>query len=423
MAKKESAVYLALRFDVDQLEKLIDLRLSESLQQVGRSPKDKRMHVELQKHGSVHLKFAQDRIISRIPLRAALAYDLGLTKVEGSGKINLEFETTYHIQPDWQLKTNTDLITHQWVDRPRIQVAALDVPISGLIDFLIEETEKRVEETIDQLANKQLDLQNQIFTIWRKLHSPLPLDKQKTVIAVVKPTCLSLSRLIESNGVLKSTILLKGEPEIHLGQSNEKYDIKSLTAFGYKDLDYTQSNVEIDIHLPFNRLEVIAHNNLIGKPLKLGDRQIHIEDVKLNQINGLLHIYLKSAGSFDGEVYIKGRLNIDQDRNRIRIEQLDVDVNTKNILHKAAAWMFANKIKNKIHEGLNEQLSQALLKTKDKLQADLNGLRILEGIELRTQIDSLELIELDTLEDKILATTNITAKLAVMTTAKKSKPE
>ncbi|MEO0626172.1 MAG: DUF4403 family protein [Bacteroidota bacterium] len=72
MAEKESAINLALQFAVDQLEKLVDRQLDDALKQVGQSPDDKRMHVELSKCGSVQLQFSANRLNYSIPLEIRL---------------------------------------------------------------------------------------------------------------------------------------------------------------------------------------------------------------------------------------------------------------------------------------------------------------------------------------------------------------
>lgn len=421
MATKESQVYLALRFGIDQLEKLIDHRLNDSLKQISQSSDDKRMQVELQKHDTVQLQFPQDRIIGHIPLQMDLTYDLGLTKLKGNGKIVLEFEVTYRIEPDWKLDTKTNLLAHHWIEKPRMQVAGLDLPIGALVDFMIEETEKRVEETIDQLVEKQIDLQGRIFNAWRKLHSPIPLDKEKMINMVVRPTKLGMSRLLAQAGVLESTILLQGEPEIYYGSPSRKYELKAISAFAYKQLAYRSSEVYIDVHLLYSKLQEEVHKKLKKKTIDVVGRQIVIEDFKLNQKDNLLHIYVQISGSFKGELYITGRPYLDTAQHQIEVDELKVEVNTKNVFHRTAAWLFAGKIKKKIQEGIHKQLEVALTKTKSKLQTDLNGLNVTDSIELRTQIDELKATGLSLQESELIATVGIQAKLALVTTRSDEK--
>ncbi|MEL6802604.1 MAG: DUF4403 family protein [Bacteroidota bacterium] len=402
MAEKESAINLALQFAVDQLEKLVDRQLDDALKQVGQSPDDKRMHVELSKCGSVQLQFSANRLNYSIPLEIRLTYDAGLTKLRGNGKVELDFETTYTIDEAWRLKTLTDLLTHRWIEEPIMKLIGLDLPISAIADYAIKRAEATVERTINKLADEQLELHTRLLQAWLKLQEPIVLNHVTRPVILLQAQHLGISQLVEKDRRLSAQFTLRGQPELHLGKAGVVGQKTPLPGFAFLRETAGLSIISMQSALPYTHAQHLARHFLLGKTLPVGEgRSLMIEQLDITQRNGRLHLRATTQGSFTGTIYVSGIPHHDAATDQLMLQQLNIDLKTDNLLHKTAAWALSGWLKKKIQSLVNEQFHEALAQLRQDLEKLLNDMSFLEVFSLRAEIKRLKLTNIELEEDEM----------------------
>lgn len=394
MAETKSAIYLALQFEAERLKKIIDRQLDEGLLQAGQSPDDKRMQVELSKCGSVQLQLASNRIKYRIPLQIRLTYDAGLTKLYSNAKIELDFETAYTIDEGWTLKTKTELLKHRWIEAPRIKVAGLDIPAASIADFVIRRAENSVEKTIDRLVSEQIDLKARLAEAWNTLRQPIIIHHFIEPIIYLNVDGLGISKLLEKHGHLTTQFALKGKPEVHLGKPEFTVHPAPLPKFEFLDFNPGVSQISSVIAVPYAHLQKMAQQYLNGNRYQLNEAiSIVIDQILIAQVQGLLFIKVSVSGSFSGAIRLSGTPHYDPVHDRLSMQQLEIKVETKNLLHRAAAWAAAGIIKKQFQAQIHEQSRASLETVKRDLEKQLNTISLLNTFDLRVEIKQLKLTD------------------------------
>ncbi|MBK9337140.1 MAG: DUF4403 family protein [Lewinellaceae bacterium] len=114
-----------------------------------------------------------------------------------------------------------------------------------------------------------------------------------------------------------------------------------------------------------------------------------MQDIKLWGNNDRIVVNSKLAGSFNGSIYFIGKPVMNAAKNRIEVTDLDFHTETRNFLHKTAAWLFSGAIKKRMAESMIFPLDENITAIKSTLQETLQYYPIQPGVVLTGTVDSL----------------------------------
>jgi len=145
-----SIVNLPVRFDLDELEKTLNVQVQNVLDATGQHQiKRDGMTIKVQKNGAIQLSFEKGAIKYSLPLHLWITKDIGFTKLRAEGEIELQFTTAYQISKKWQLTTKTNLTYHRWIDQPVLKLGLFDLPISFIADQVVNHGKEVIAQQID----------------------------------------------------------------------------------------------------------------------------------------------------------------------------------------------------------------------------------------------------------------------------------
>jgi hypothetical protein len=125
--------------------------------------------------------------------------------------------------------------------------------------------------------------------------------------------------------------------------------------------------------------------------MKNGGKEITIHDIYMKREGEKLVVVSDVTGTINGKLLVSGKPVFDNNKQKFYTEDIDIEIETKNVIHKASAWLVKGKIKNKlrdmldfsIHENLdqlqvliNEQISSYSREEELEFKADLQRLHV-----------------------------------------------
>jgi hypothetical protein len=131
----------------------------------------------------------------------------------------------------------------------------------------------------------------------------------------------------------------------------------------------------IHTEIPYTAAEQMAEENLIGSVFGTGKKQVTVEGIDLHGQHDHLIISLRLSGAYKGVVHLRGKPVHNMEKNQVELANLDFDVQTRNVLHRSAAWLFKGNIRSTLENALVFPLENDLNKVAVEIRQNINSLK------------------------------------------------
>jgi hypothetical protein len=133
----------------------------------------------------------------------------------------------------------------------------------------------------------------------------------------------------------------------------------------------------------------LARNMMVGQVFESGGKKVKVEDIKLWGNNDKIVVNSRLSGSFNGNIYFIGRPEYNAQKTQIEVKDLDFHIDTKNFLHRSAAWIFQGSIKKQMAASMTFPLEENINALKTSLQQTLTNYVIQPGTLLNGSVEQL----------------------------------
>ena len=351
-----------------------------------------RLQMKIEKMAPIHINLQGQQISYKIPLAIWLRKGMDLGNVEAKAEITMDFITSFEIEADWKLVSQTKVESYQWLQSPKLKLGFLNIPIKAIASKILERSKSTIANKIDEQVTKNFDLQKIVKEAWKTLQKPVLLHEAFKIWMKIDPELMTMTPIKTERDSVISTISIKGHSEIIIGEEPKTKLNPQLPKFqfviGVSDRKYS---VNISTQIPYKEAERMALEQLKGETFRQGKYEATIEDLKLFGRNKQLIVEAKLSGSYEGSIYFEGTPYFDKAKNIIEIKDLDFELETKNFLMRSATWLFRKTIIKKIKEQLNFPLSENLENTKKIINQQLAHYTLAKGIFLKGKLESLDI--------------------------------
>ena len=121
------------------------------------------VEVTLERVGKARLEPIGKKVGIFLPLSIKIKRPAGLFSVEGSGALNLHLSIDFDITKGLMLKSKTELLDHTWIDKPILEIGALNIPIETLVNLVLNHHESIITAKIDSSIKEFSDLSFYLF--------------------------------------------------------------------------------------------------------------------------------------------------------------------------------------------------------------------------------------------------------------------
>lgn len=342
------------------------------------------------KSQDISLFFSGNTVKYRVPLKLWIKKELIFgTVAEAEGELALNLKTTFNVNPDWSLSTQTDVEYHEWINRPVLKTGVGDISVETIANIALNRSKKTLSKTLDQYVSQQINLRPYVQQAWEAIQEPVLLDEGYRMWSKTTPLTIGLTPISTYNGVLRTKIAVECLNDVSFGEKpsfRENSVLPNLTLLEEAPDDF-QMRFATDV--PFAEAERLARNIMVGQVFESGKKKVKVEDLSLWGNNDKIVVNTKLSGSFNGQIYFIGRPEFNPEKNQIEVKDLDYQLDTRNFLMRTASWIFQGAIKKKMAASMSFPLDQNIAEVKSSVQQSLVNYEIQPGVTLNGVLDSV----------------------------------
>jgi hypothetical protein len=336
------------------------------------------------------LFFAGNTVKYRVPLKLWIKKELIFgASAEAEGELALNFKTTFNVNADWSLSTQTEVEYHEWLQRPVLKTGIGDVSVETIANLVLSRSKKTLSKTLDQYVSQQINLRPYVQDAWEAIQQPVLLDDAYRMWAKTTPVSIGLTPITTYNNAIRTKIAVECLNDVSFGEKptfRENTTLPNLTLLEEAPDDF-QMRFATDV--PFAEAERLAKNMMVGQVFESGKKKVKVEDIALWGNNDKIVVNTRLSGSFNGQIYFIGRPEFNAEKNQIEVKDLDYQVDTKSFLLRSASWIFQGTIKKKMAASMTFPLTQNIAAVKASVQQTLANYQISPGITLYGALDSV----------------------------------
>jgi len=367
----------------DTFNTVIDSYLSSDLQLSALG-----MDVLVEKNKEANIQFLERSVLTTLPLKISLSKNNILGNIRASGILELNFVTQLDVDASWQLFTETKLEQYEWIEEPKLSLGGLRLSIGSLANSIIDKSKAQFEKQIDDSVADQLEIRSKVLETMKYIEQPLLIDTLLNSWVNFEPTDVKMSSFLNSGIYASGNLTVHGKTKI---SENEPEYIKSsqLPKFEWdKDVE-PESHLNLVFDISYQHINKYLNDNYKGKKFENNGKYVILEDIELKKSDKKLVVVSNVTGSVNGELLISSVPRFDNDKQAFFADDIDINIKTKNVIHKAGAWMFKSKIKNQLKEMMYFSIADNLEDIQKTIDKQVENYSIPEKLEITANLDKI----------------------------------
>lgn len=341
------------------------------------------------KSQDVTMYLSGNTIKYRIPLKLWMKKKLIVGEAEAEGNIALGMKTTFKINENWSISTQTEVEYHEWIAKPVLKTGLGDLNIEPIANIALNRSKKTLTQSIDQYITQQLNLRPYVEAAWTAIQEPVLISDIYKMWTKTTPVAIAMTPLSTEYNTIRAKIAVECYNDVSFGEKPAFRENAILPNLRIIQDAPDEFQMQFATDVPYPEAEKMAKSNMIGQVFESGKYKVRVEDIQLWGNNDRLVVNSKLSGAFNGNIYFLGRPKFNLKKNSIEVADLDFHVDTRNMLHRTASWIFQGTIKKQMAAAMVFPLDENLKELKKSVQGSLAGYEIQPGMLLRGTVDSI----------------------------------
>lgn len=255
-------------------------------------------------------------------------------------KVNMSLSSNLQFLPNYKLKTSTNIIQVQPVDKCSVSVFSSD--ITQLVMDSIRSSLVTFTSSIDQKISG-LNFEKITSQLKDSVYRKIALGKYGYFL--LNPTAFRIGQLNYIKDSFSISLGLSCRPQFSSDPVNHDKEPTLLPA-----LLQTESRNGIRLYLnmnyDYNFLTNILHDSLYNKVFEVNGRTIVVKDVSVRGMdNHQIELRIDFAGSNHGSIYLRGTPLLDTAKQTMQIPDIQYSLEGEDLALKIARSLFRNKIR------------------------------------------------------------------------------
>ena len=350
VAMKKSNINLKYRLSNEAIKDAFNFTIDSLLVDKSFDIEEYDLDVKLSKTAEADIALEGKRLTIKFPLDIEAKKKTLLKALKFDGSIHVTVVSNIDIDNDWEFTTETKLVDYQWLEKPVVKLGVLSLPIENILNLIINKANEKFISQLDETIKIKFSLKSQIESGLGLIKEPITLDGIDQLGLNVILEDFAMTHIKNKNEWTEGMIAVSGFGEI--GEvKNLNIEPKHLPVFSWLDDDYNQktSNLVFNIDTSIDVINKVARELLIGKKFSEGSKETTITEIVVRSNNGKVEIDADIIGTFKGQVFISLIPEYNEEERRFQAKNIQVKLQTKNILHRGLAWMLKGKIETELH--------------------------------------------------------------------------
>lgn len=385
-----STISIPVSISVDDMNKTINNSLPYVLYDDNSFSGDNLMVRVTRSNKRIELNMSGNTLKYNVPVRMWIKQNLLVGSAEAEGELNLGMRTTYQINSDWTLRTQTSVDYHEWLQKPVLRTGFGNVNIESLANIAVNQSKSYITREIDKYVSERFSFRQYVEEAWNALQAPILLDPTYQMWVKTTPQTIGMTPIQADFRAMQAKIGVECINEVTFGEKpafRQNANLPNLTFLPENTPDEFSARIIADV--PFPEAERLAKQFVLGQEFTSGKYKVKVDDLKIWGNNDKLVVNTLLSGSFNGNIYFTGKPVYNKEKNQIEVSDLDFHLDTKNFLHQSAAWMFSGPIKNQMRKAMAFPLTENIEFAKQMAQQTLSHYEIQPGIVLTGNINDI----------------------------------
>ncbi|SDB93689.1 DUF4403 family protein [Williamwhitmania taraxaci] len=382
---------------------------------------DDNLQVRVWKTQPMTMEFSGTTILYSIPIKVWVNGSIGILGFSVSSTMEAEmsmaFTTSFSLSKDWKFTPKTTLTGYKWIKEPVANLGSMKLPVNFLADKAIKECKGGICSSIDKNITEGFNLTAVVNQITNAAHRPMLINSEQNLWLVLIPQKISVSPFTSTDTTVTTTIGLKTISEVVVGKKMPELwlDIPMPElSLGNGTGKYLSVNFGIDV--PYNEAEILFSKEIVGKTFSKGRRSVRVDSIRIYGSGEKIVIGAQLSGSVKGWIYFKGIASYNASNRTVEFLNLDYELQTKNILHRSASWLFRSTIMNSLKESMvfpiGNELDNMLLAANRNLVQN----RSIKNLELNGTISTLAIEKIQLVPDAFRVMVTAKGEISIMVT-------
>ena len=266
--------------------------------------------------------------------------------------IDVFLRSKVEVTKDYAFRLTTSSDGFEWKKKPEVSIGPVDINISRVVEKSINDQLKEIARDIDRQVNTAMDLKSQVQNIWNMSEDVYLIDDTTQTWLRLEPKSVYLTPINCDNQNIKLTLGIESFIDTYIGEK-PKENLKTRLP----DLIVSASQartiaINAVTELPFTEATRIAKIACNGLSFGEGKKKTTIRDISISGKDDLASIWVMLDGKFKGKVTILGKPVYNSETNQLSFENLQFDLESKNLLMKAAKWLASESVAKKLQQQL-----------------------------------------------------------------------
>jgi len=319
-------------------------------------------------------------------------------------RATLAIESRIDLMPNYHLKTNTEIKEIVPID-PIKKVFGYD--ITNLLLKQVKPYLGEATKIVDQEINK-IDLKEYIQPAYDELQKDILIDGVGYL--ALFPKEISVSKLTFNKDKLNVSLGLKAAPTLKSTPFNVTPEkLPNLTKYKKSEGFELYTDLKID----YDTLSKQIMYYLKKEVFEVGRNKIMVNNLKLFSAGEKLGVQVDFIGTKSGTIYLLAKPVFDANNQQMRVEDLEYDLSTKNLLLKSAKWLLNETIRKKMQDAMTYDLKKDLDDAKRAVNKSLNS-EISKGVVLKGGLEDIQVVEFQTQPKELFARIRMDGDISVL---------
>lgn len=421
--KKPSIISIPIDISIGDLQKKINEGLPDLIYEDNsfRDNDNDGLKVKVWRKGNLIFTENKDGVLTyEVPLKVWAQKEisvLGISQAPSTNfEIKIKFSSKFGITENYEIETKTKGLSYSWISKPVLKAGFVDVPIAPVIGKVITSNFELFSEQIDKTIKEGYSLKPYLIEAWNVAKRPIQVSEEYNTWIKADPVEVFYTPLQSVGASLKSTIGIKIYVETFVGTPlytpATVVDVPMLRVVRAIPEEFEVQLLNI---VSYEEANNISKKKFIGEVFEFsnGKYKVKVKDLHIGHEKENVTFTIITEGSFKGTIGIKGIPVYDEQKGMVVLDNVHLDVKTRNFLHKAAAWLLEGTLERKIKNEFGLPVDEIIEYSRKSIHETVNS-EFSKGISMRGQILAIRPDQIIVSDDGILALVNSKAKVQLI---------
>ncbi len=382
--------------------------------------------LKIYKLDAISVRDFEGGLLSDVPLKVRIKGNFPLqamgvsvnASVDEELQLKVKLLSRIIIKKDWSVHTKTKLADYEWLKTPYIKVAFIKVPMTTLLDKVIEAQSPAISEQVDAEITRHLHIKPILESIWKEFQTPWPLaswGEDKTWLQFA-PQALYISPLKIQKDTLSATMHIRAFCEAALAKGVKSGKISPLPELNRQDSigDAVSLNIRGQVSRQLAREK--AREIFVGQTysFRKDKYKAELQDLHIYGSAGKTVIEMDLTGSVKGKMYLIGIPKYNPGKQRLEITDFSYVLDGETKISKFVRWLFAKKIKKELRGAAEDILNQQIQDLREDISKSLNAYELNEYSTLYGSTQDFYFEDIKLQDSKIFARIRYRGRLSLL---------